>query len=45
MIENKVKILSKMKKLICEGNRRFQLRKDHDYLKDLLELGISEEEA
>ncbi len=34
-----------MKKLISQGKRRFQIRKDSDYLADLLELGISEEEA
>lgn len=34
-----------MKKLIKLGKRRFQIRKDRDYLQDLLELGISESEA
>ena len=37
--------LSRMKKLIKEGHRRFEQRKDRDYLEELLELGITEEEA
>jgi len=42
---DQLKILSKMKKLIKLGKRRFQIRRDRDYLLDLLELGISESEA
>ena len=42
---NSALILSKMKKLIVQGRRRFQLRQDRDYLADLLEFGLSEEEA
>jgi len=42
---NELRILSKMKKLIKQGKRRFKVRKDRDYLEDLLELGISESEA
>ena len=34
-----------MKKLIGENKKRFQTRKDCDYLSDLLEIGISEYEA
>ena len=34
-----------MKKLISEGKRRFQTRKDRDYLKALAEIGISEKQA
>jgi len=34
-----------MKKLIKLGKRRFQIRRDRDYLQDLLKLGISESEA
>ena len=34
-----------MKKLIREGKRKFLIRKDRDYLQDLLEPGISETEA
>lgn len=45
MVINQAKVLSRMKKLIKEGKRRFQLRKDRDYLIDLLELGLSENEA
>ena len=45
MNNEQLKILSKMKKLIKLGKRRFQIRKDRDYLQELLELGISELEA
>lgn len=45
MNNDQLKILSKMKKLIKLGKRRFQIRRDRDYLLDLLELGISESEA
>ena len=45
MNNDQLKILSKMKKLIKLGKRRFQIRRDRDYLQDLLELGISESEA
>ncbi len=45
MNQEQLKLLSKMKKLITAGNRRFQIRKDRDYLEALAELGISEEEA
>lgn len=38
-------LLTKMKRLIKLGRRRFLIRKDRDYISDLLELGISEEEA
>ena len=40
-----LRLLSKMKKLINSGNRRFQVRKDRDYVQDLLEIGISESQA
>ncbi len=40
-----LKQLSRMKELITLGKRRFQNRPDRDYLSDLVELGISEEEA
>lgn len=39
------KLLSKMKKLIKQGKRRFQIRKDRNYIDDLLEIGITVEEA
>ena len=45
MTSNNVKLLSKMKKLINEGKRKFQARPDRDYLTDLLKLGISKNEA
>ena len=34
-----------MRKLISAGKCRFQRRPDSDYVEDLLELGITEEEA
>ena len=34
-----------MKKLINAGKRKFVCRKDRDYIQDLLDIGISEEEA
>ena len=39
------KLLTKIKKLVRNGKRRFLIRKDRNYLDDLLELGISVEEA
>ena len=43
--KEQLKLFSKMKKLISSGKRRFIYRKDRDYLEDLLEIGITEEEA
>lgn len=40
-----IKLLNKMKKLIRDGKRRFELRGDRDYILDLLDLGITEEKA
>ena len=40
-----LRLLSKMKKLVKEGKRRFQIRRDRDYLQALLEIGISENDA
>lgn len=40
-----IKELSKIKKLVKLGKRKFVQRKDCDYLQDLLEIGITEEEA
>jgi hypothetical protein len=40
-----IKMLNKMKKLIKSGHRRFAPRSDRDYIQELLEIGISEEEA
>lgn len=45
MTSEEIKELSKMKKLIAVGKRKFQVRPDRDYLQDLLEFGITEEEA
>ena len=45
MTNEQIRLLSKMKKLINEGKRRFANRKDRDYLASLLELGITESEA
>ena len=45
MTNEQIRLLSKMKKLINEGKRRFANRKDCDYLASLLELGITESEA
>lgn len=45
MSGEEIKQLSKMKKLIIAGKRRFQARPDRDYLQDLLDFGLSEEEA
>ena len=44
MSSNQIKILSKKKKLITNGRRRFQVRKDRDYVQSLLDLGITEKE-
>ena len=45
MNSQQIKLFYKMKKLIVSGKRRFISRKDRDYLKDLLEIGITEKEA
>lgn len=45
MTGEQLKLLSKMKKLIKEGHRRFANRKDRDYYQELLEIGINEERA
>ena len=45
MTNEQIKLLSKMKKLIIQGKRRFAIRKDRDYITSLIELGITEEEA
>ena len=37
--------LKKIKKLVNEKKRRFKQRNDRDYRKDLINLGITEEEA
>ena len=45
MNNKQIELLTKMKKLIKNNKRRFKLRCDRDYVKDLLELGITENEA
>lgn len=45
MNPNEIKLLTKMKKLIKENKRRFENRKDRNYLEDLLEIGITPSEA
>lgn len=45
MSNEQLKLLSRMRKLITQGKRRFSLREDRDYVKALSELGITEEEA
>ena len=40
-----LKLFSKMRKLITLKQRRFEVRPDRDYVMDLLEIGITEEEA
>lgn len=45
MTGEQLKLLSKMKKLIVNGKRRFSGRKDRDYIQELLDIGISEKEA
>lgn len=45
MTNEQIRLLSKMKKLINQGKKRFAPRKDRDYVEALLELGITEEEA
>ncbi len=46
MNQQQIVLFSKMKKLINQNKRRFIVRNDGtDYVADLLELGLSEEEA
>ena len=45
MNQQEQQLLNKMKRLIKEGKRYFEIRKDRDYLQDLEEIDISEEEA
>lgn len=42
MTGEQLKLLTRMKKLITKGNKRFANRKDRDYLEELLEIGITE---
>lgn len=45
MNRDEIDKLKKIKKLVSEGKRRFIKRNDRDYLKELLNLGITEEQA
>jgi hypothetical protein len=45
MNNEQIRLLHKMKKLVYAGYRRFESRKDRDYIQDLLEIGISVQEA
>ena len=45
MNSTQIKLFSNMRKLISNGKRRFECRPDRDYVEDLLEIGITEEEA
>lgn len=42
MTGEQLKLLSRMKKLIIQGNKKFAIRKDRDYLAELLEIRITE---
>ncbi len=42
MTGEQLKLLSRMKKLIIMGNRKFANRKDRDYVEELMEIGITE---
>lgn len=46
MNQEQIMLLSKMKKLIIKNKRRFAIRNDEtDYISDLAELGLTEDEA
>ena len=45
MTGEQLKQLSRMKKLINQGYKRFANRKDRDYIQELLDIGITEEMA
>lgn len=45
MIGEQIKLLSKMKKMIYSGCRKFSCREDRDYIQELLDIGITEEDA
>ena len=45
MTSYQLKQLSKIKRLVYSGKRKFLKRKDRDYILDLLDLGIDEENA
>lgn len=45
MTEQELKQLAKMKKLIIQGKKRFEYRSDRDHVQELLDIGISDDEA
>lgn len=45
MNQEQIKLLTHMKKLICDNKKRFAVRKDRDYLKELELIGITEQET
>lgn len=45
MNHEQIKLLNKMKKLIYENRRQFCQGKDRDYLEDLMDFGLTEDEA
>ena len=45
MTGKQLKLLSQMKKLIQNGKRRFANRFDRNYIQELLDIGITEDEA
>lgn len=45
MRPEQIRQLSEYKKLIVQGNRKFQPRKDRNYIDDLSEIGLTIEEA
>lgn len=45
MTNDQLRKLSKMKQLINKGHRRFIYRRDRNYIQDLLNIGITENQA
>lgn len=45
MTEKQLKQLARMKKLINQGNKKFECRNDRDHVQELLDIGITDEEA
>lgn len=45
MDQHQIQLLTRMKGLIKEGKRKFKVRKDRNYLDDLLDLSLTVDEA
>lgn len=45
MTGEQLRLLHKMKNLISNGYKRFAYRKDRDYIQELLDIGITENDA